>query len=482
MRKVSSIRQASCIVAVDDSANFQSTPGVLIHIDRGSPDPEAILDTVPEWTIQFNGCSDKMEMDSNQGLEPSQQSKDDVEISRDDEDLESQEQTQTQALTKVEEEIDDDNPQPVETKETVNESKTEEVGSDSGKDPVSNQVMERMSIVGPGKLDEPVYAVLCGVHLEEDDKNKLMTADKDSENILATSKIFKVTNPSTTIGRLHGKACTNGDFIGLGKQKNLSRNHCRIYFRDKVGGTIDKSDSSETGWTYNEKSVAGTKVINAGDIDSFFYDDDGNYQGCFAIEVVGKNKIMVDHREVANSEAALLKHGSAIQIGMWYLYFLLPNAGDSVSVDNENDEKDAIFIDVPNPECTIDATTNSRKRKCPATISSSQKQMKGASTNSSVAGNMSVVSSSSRQALSIQLESLELKDLLDKFSESYKDNQWTRKEQMIGTTIALHAARMAAQSPEVMEIVEKEGGVNRMDVIKWIEQHPTFGTSLAIKI
>ena len=46
---------------------------------------------------------------------------------------------------------------------------------------------------------------------------------------------------------------------------------------------------------------------------------------------------------------------------------------------------------------------------------------------------------------------------------------------MMGTTIALHATKLAAQSPEIQDIFLKEGGVSRMDVIKWIEQHPVFG-------
>ena len=338
---------------------------------------------------------------------------------------------------------------------------------------------EFLSMAGPGLVDEPIYAALCGVNLEEDEKKNLMNGTDDKNILGSSSKVFHITRPSTTIGRIHnGKASDTGKFIGLGKQKNLSRNHCRIYFRDKIGGTIDnKSDSSSKTWIYNKSAVANAKLLNYNEEETFFSDDKGNYCGCFAIEVVGKNKIMVDQKEVANSEAVLLKHGSAVQIGTWHLYFLFPNQDGLDSNKSEGGyEVNTEFVDVPNPSCSSKLSIGiSKKRKSDTILSPTKKQSNQKPFESNFSGNMSVVSSNSCNMYNARLETLELQELLDKFNASYNDNQWTRKEQMMGTTIALHATKLAAQSPEIQDIFLKEGGVSRMDVIKWIEQHPVFG-------
>lgn len=311
---------------------------------------------------------------------------------------------------------------------------------------------------GPGELSEPAFAALFGVNSDDNENGDWSKAVS-----------IPINSPNVVLGRDHNKI-TEKNFVSLGKNTSLSRYHVRIFCRDIRGGRLD-IDGNTGKWKYNDEdassSRSATKVpVGADDQEEYFQ---GGACGSFAIEVVGKNPITVNRRPLHRGQVALLKHRTPLQIAVWSLYFLLP---DPCSED-AGQQKDNT-INAPNP--ALESFKKKRKMGEVNTTSGAEIKRKKLLSTASVGSNFGHVSTASgvRLAYSVELESMSLDELLDRMTEAIFNNQWSRKEQMIGTTICLRAVQQAAASPEIQEIARREGGVNRMDVIKWIENNPKY--------
>jgi len=64
--------------------------------------------------------------------------------------------------------------------------------------------------------------------------------------------------------------------------------------------------------------------------------------------------------------------------------------------------------------------------------------------------------------------------LFQKMNESIASNTWDRKDQMIGSAIAVRAVKDAAQSKFIRELAAKECGISRADVIEWIQKSKKY--------
>jgi hypothetical protein len=236
-----------------------------------------------------------------------------------------------------------------------------------------------------------------------------------------------------TIGRAHDKDADDPHFFGLGSKKALSRKHCRISYRDAPGGMVEW-DTSKQELSYKEPSGDGKEGLATLNVE----DSKLPSKGFFVIECLGKNRILVNQGRVEQGNAAVLASGSSLRISSYTLYFLRPT--DSNPVEH----------------VVISAPTSSKKRKVP-----------DASPSSSTAGKKG------SKAQQDELDSLSVENLLEKMTEAIDTNQWERKNQLIGATIALHAVRESALDPNIQSMA-LDSGVSRSDVMVWIEESPKY--------
>jgi hypothetical protein len=153
-------------------------------------------------------------------------------------------------------------------------------------------------------------------------------------------------------------------------------------------------------------------------------------QGFFVVKCLGKNKIIVGGKTVSKGQVAILTDKVTLQLASYKLYFLLPLHND------ENDQNPSI-LEIPNPEyeAYISATLKAktvRKR--------------------------SIEPYSGTNAAVHEEDELSVEELMQKMSDAIKVNQWDRRQQMLGTTIAHHAVLDAARSTECQKIAKKMNG------------------------
>lgn len=272
-----------------------------------------------------------------------------------------------------------------------------------------------------GRSKEPCYCLLDGVF-------------EDPESGVKSRITVPITKLPATIGRSHDKDKDDPHFFGLGSKKALSRKHCRISYRDAQGGKVEW-DTAKKALSYKEQSGDGNEGHAALNVE----DGDLPSRGFFVIECLGKNRILVNQGRVEQGNAAVLASGSSIRVSSYTLYFLRPM--DSKPVEHV---------------VTSSPPTSAKKRKIPDSEPSS-----------STPGNKR------SKAQQDELDSLPVESLLEKMTEAIDNNQWERRHQLIGATIALHAVRESALDPSIQSIA-LGGGVSRSDVMVWIEESPKF--------
>ena len=76
--------------------------------------------------------------------------------------------------------------------------------------------------------------------------------------------------------------------------------------------------------------------------------------------------------------------------------------------------------------------------------------------------------------LQTELDALPVDTLLERMDEAVNSERWERKHQLLGSTISLHAVNDATRAPEIRELA-KDGGVPRVDIMRWIRESPKYG-------
>eukprot|EP00978_Attheya_sp_CCMP212_P021793 scaffold64079_cov54-Attheya_sp.AAC.1 len=290
-----------------------------------------------------------------------------------------------------------------------------------------------------------------------------------------------LTRLPATIGRTHKSK--DKSFVGLGEARVLSRNHFAIYYRDASGGRIgqyskeDTSNSSEND-SHNEL-VYKPKQNNDDSHDKRIVwpnreedDDDDNdlpATGFFAIECLGKNKIFVGQRRVDQGRVAIIEHGTPLKIASYKLYFLLPDN------NSEKGAGPATIMRVPNPAWQEYQTK--KRTRAPISAEASDDDDDNSKARSPGAkrhkGDVSVASSvrnptHGMTGLALTLEAEKTRVLLVRMLDAVENGRWERKDQMVGSAIALHAVRDAARSPKIRKLADESDGVSRADIIEWI--------------
>jgi hypothetical protein len=70
--------------------------------------------------------------------------------------------------------------------------------------------------------------------------------------------------------------------------------------------------------------------------------------------------------------------------------------------------------------------------------------------------------------LALTLEAEKTSVLLVRMLDAVESGRWERKDQMVGSAIALHAVRDASRSPKIRKLANEQDGVSRADIIEWI--------------
>jgi hypothetical protein len=276
-----------------------------------------------------------------------------------------------------------------------------------------------------GRSKEPCYCLLDGFF-------------EDPESGEMSRITIPITKLPVTIGRSHDKDIDDPHFVGLGSKKALSRKHCRLSYRDAPGGKVEW-DANKQELAYKEpagggKGKQGHAALN---LDQSKLPD----RGFFVVECLGKNRILVNQGRVEQGNAAVLASGSSLRISSYTLYFLRPT--DSNPVEH----------------VVILAPTSSKKRKTPDSAPSSSAAAK----------------KGSNKAQQDELDSLPVENLLEKMTEAIDNNEWERRHQLIGATIALRAVRDCALDPNIQSVA-LDGGVSRSEVMVWIEESSKYST------
>jgi len=273
-----------------------------------------------------------------------------------------------------------------------------------------------------GTSSEPCYALLTGFYEDPD------TGEKSRITI-------PVTRFPATLGRSH----VNSDdhFFGLGKKKALSRQQCKICYRDVQGGKVE-FDATKGELVYKEP--AGNCNENDGHATLITEQNELPPKGFFVVECLGKNRILVNSQKVEQGNAAVLASGSSLRISSYTLYFLLPT---------DSKPKEHIVSISPSPPKKRNAT--------PDTPPSSTNVAKRSKSNQD------------------ELDTLPVQTLLDRMTEAIDSNLWERRHQLIGAAIALHAVQDAARHPKI-QAEAVTGGVSRSDIMGWIEESPMYAT------
>ena len=307
-----------------------------------------------------------------------------------------------------------------------------------------------------GKSETPCFALLDGIFEDPQDP---------------TTKT-RVTIPITRLPAVLGRTHDTDDphFFGLGKKKALSRKQCLIEYRvpsfQSDGGDDSKKDG-RVEWDEKQQKLVyketteneNSKKDDNGNDDSQDIDiDELPSEGYFAIGSMGKNRIMVDQERIGQGKVALLKSGTPIRISSYMLYFLLPTDAKPLEHTIETEE-----VDDPPLSTMIKKKKGKKRKKSDAVLPDN------APSSSDATGNNKKGKTTVGANFQAELDSMTVEELMNKMEKAIRDNEWDRKSQIVGSTIAMHAVRAVAMDPSIQTIAVNEGGVSRKVILDWIE-------------
>ena len=145
------------------------------------------------------------------------------------------------------------------------------------------------------------------------------------------------------------------------------------------------------------------------------------------------------------------------------LYFLLPT-----------DAKPDTHTLPPSDDGTTAPTTAKKKKKrkaVPDNAPSSSDKIK----KPKLAGGATTGGGGGGGSYQAELDSSSIEELLERMTEAVENNEWDRKQQSVGSTIAMRAVRSAANDPGLQAIALAEEGLSRNAIMSWIEESSLYG-------
>lgn len=231
------------------------------------------------------------------------------------------------------------------------------------------------------------------------------------------------------MGRTHDTSDPN--FFGLGPKKSVSREQCRIFYQAAFGGVLEQKGSSDA-LTYQLPKVKPKDVIPAID------DKPLPPNGFFAIECLGKNKIVVGKIRLDHGEVAQLESGTPIKISNYCLYFLLPT-------------------DAPQKTMSIPNPAYKKPKKRPSTTDSGPPRKK----------------SSAGGALKNKLEDMSTEDLIEEIT-ALESHQLEHRHKLIRGVVIAHGVMDAARAKPIRKLAKKAGGVSKGAIMSWLAESPKY--------
>lgn len=309
--------------------------------------------------------------------------------------------------------------------------------------------MEAPILIPPD--DTPVLNPSLGGVIETPAAFVLLTGRYED---MKTSSVSEINIPVTTLPAILGRTHPSSDSntYDLGNCKQLSRKHAVIYYCDKHGNKVESLSSSPMTSRSNEFRIDNDLICKPSMSDSELnlIRNEGVEippNGCYVIECLSKNKIHVNGKRVEQGQRALLTQGSKIKILTYTIYFLLPlteetpkvfslpHSVQTPSVGDNNDDESIM-------SGSVSVEPSSKKRKKEANTDFSDRP---------------------------------LSELLSEFFEAVDNNALERKHSFISTAILSHAINDACADPKLIDKCKNEGGLQRAEVIEWIENHEVYG-------
>ena len=304
-----------------------------------------------------------------------------------------------------------------------------------------------------GSITTKAFALLDGIH-------------EDPETGVRERVTIPLTKFPATLGRSHDTDDDDDDdeqhFFGLGKKKALSRQQCRISYRYRDNNNNNDAQGADgrVEWDVNTKELVYRenkhKNKNKNNHSHNILDDYGHElppRGFFVIECLGKNRILVNQNQVYQGHTAVLEQGTPIRISSYMLYFLLPtDATPKVHTLESNSSSSS-------------SRANPKKRPLASSSSSSSTSSATKKTKTINPTTTTMTAGASYQA---ELDALPVETLLKRMTEAIDNDQWERRHQLIGSTIALKAVRDSGMDPDIQSLA-LGGGVSRSEIMSWIE-------------
>lgn len=337
--------------------------------------------------------------------------------------------------------------------ETNNAVAGENDDSSEGED--GSEGEDRLLVKIGGEIDTPAFALLDGVvySVSQTDAERVLRKQNvihsidshieirthcshsssflqnDGDDAQIKSVTIPITRLPATLGRTHDTSDPN--FFGLGPKKAVSREQCRILYQDAFGGMLEQKGSSDA-LTYQLPKAKPKDVVPTND------DKPVPPQGFYAIECLGKNKIVVGKTRLEQGEVAQLESGTPIKISNYCLYFLLPT-------------------DAPQKTMSIPNPAYKKPRKRPSSTDSGPPKKKAFA----------------RGALKGQLEDMSTEDLIKEIT-ALSSNQLGHRHKLIRSVVIAHGVMDVARAKPIRKLAQKAGGVSKGAIMTWLAESPMY--------
>jgi hypothetical protein len=163
-------------------------------------------------------------------------------------------------------------------------------------------------------------------------------------------------------------------------------------------------------------------------------------EGNFAIECLGKNKILVGKQRVEHGEVAPLESGMTIKIDNYCLYFLLPTDATEKTMS------------IPNP-------AYKKPRKRPST------------TDPGSLPNKKTFYSGG--ALKLELESMSVEDLIAEIT-ALESDQLGHRHKVIRSIVTARGVRDAFRAKSIRKMAKEKGAVSKAAIMDWLAESDLY--------
>ncbi|EJK73000.1 hypothetical protein THAOC_05406, partial [Thalassiosira oceanica] len=315
----------------------------------------------------------------------------------------------------------------------------------------------------------------------------------------------------TVLGKDH--ETKERSFVGLADttgpdeaaSSRMSQYMCTIFYRDGRGGKVGiygrgnkavDEDDPLGGMVYKPPVEDGVPPEDPDGDDIFRLPGmaDGDPvppSGFYAVECTGR-RVVVDGRALRKGQTAMLAHGSAVRIGSYCLYFLLPTLSEAArgeqrtmkvkvecvvaktEVQQHQQPGDGVRV----KEELVEAARSAQPPSKPTKPTTARPRLSPSAPTSSGPAPPPPSSSSSSpkrpragedlSSLIRRLESKSDSEIMDMLATSAHSDGWDYEGQKLGSTAAMRICAAAARTAGMRDLARSNGGVTQRDILDWM--------------